>query len=398
MARAPGVDLASLIHPVSPEEFKREYWERKPLVLTGRNDGRYRRLLSLADVDDLLSRSGGRPPGVRTVREGATGEPRSGPKAGVKAGGLERLYQDYRDGSTIVLDAIHERWPPLSELCRALSSEFSAAFQVNVYLTPRWSQGLPTHYDTHDVFVLQVEGSKHWRIHRSPFRLPLPGQIFRRDETEPGEVLEEFDLNAGDLAYLPRGTMHDARTEDSLSLHLTVGALTVTWASVLLAAVETAIEGDTRFRESLPAGFAEEDDDGRERAETRALELLDALRGSITPASLVDDATARALSSAPESLQGHLLDLEAESGLDLETTVRRRPEVPSRLGVDGDDAWLMFLGKVVRLPAAVEKDVRFVLESDQFTPGDLPGGLDEQGRLVLVRRLLHEGLLTLPRR
>lgn len=396
MSRAPHphLDLAWLINPVTPEAFKREYWEQKPLVLTGRNDDRYRSLLSLADVDGILSYS--RAPDVHTVREDPPGARPAARKGGGKPLRLEGLYQEYRDGSTMVLNALHQRWPPLAELCRSLSAEFSAAFQVNVYLTPPGSQGLPTHYDTHDVFVLQVQGRKHWRLYESPVPLPLAGQPYRKEETEPGALVEEFDLSPGDLAYLPRGTMHDAATGDALSLHLTVGANTITWASVLLGAVESLIERDARFRESLPPGFAG-DAELRARAEGRLVELVDALRDGISPGSVIDEATARALSAAVPALAGHLLDLEAEPLVGLATRVRRRPEVRWRLTVEGEDVSLMFHGKVMRVPARAEKDLRFVTESDEFTAADLPGELDEEGRLVLVRRLLHEGFLTIPR-
>ena len=34
--------------------------------------------------------------------------------------------------------------------------------QINAYITPPENQGFAAHYDTHDVFVLQVSGSKRW--------------------------------------------------------------------------------------------------------------------------------------------------------------------------------------------------------------------------------------------
>ena len=32
-------------------------------------------------------------------------------------------------------------------------------------LTPEGAQGFDPHFDTHEVFVLQVEGHKHWRLY-----------------------------------------------------------------------------------------------------------------------------------------------------------------------------------------------------------------------------------------
>jgi hypothetical protein len=57
---------------------------------------------------------------------------------------------------------------------------------------------------------------------------------------------------------------------------------------------------------------------------------------------------------------------------------------------------VIFEGKEIVLPDYVRDDVEFLLEADApFTPADLPGDLDDEGRLVLVRRMLREGLLRL---
>ena len=62
-----------------------------------------------------------------------------------------------------MLNKLEGSLPSLIDLCRSMEREFSCRFQCNIYVTPGGSaQGLKTHYDTHDVFVLQIEGTKHW--------------------------------------------------------------------------------------------------------------------------------------------------------------------------------------------------------------------------------------------
>jgi ribosomal protein L16 Arg81 hydroxylase len=209
--------------------------------------------------------------------------------------GLERVYAQYREGSTIVLQFIHERWKPLAKLCGALSAELSAGFQVNAYLTPQHARGLGIHYDTHDVLVLQLEGSKHWRLFESPVQLPLPGQPYEKDKHASAAPLQEFDLNAGDTLYIPRGFVHEAASTNSTSLHLTVGILPIIWAEVLLASVESLFERDSRFRESLPPGFARDQAISRE-VEEHLDELLNILPAEIS--------TKPAITNAIESVAG----------------------------------------------------------------------------------------------
>src|SRR4029079_992330 len=113
-------------------------------------------------VDNILSTSNLRSSDFRIVRDGHESPLNALAASGSIAPGLDKVYAQYRDGSTIVLQFIHERWKPLTKLCSALSYELSAGFQVNAYLTPQNARGLNVHYDTHDVFVLQLEGMKHW--------------------------------------------------------------------------------------------------------------------------------------------------------------------------------------------------------------------------------------------
>ena len=155
-----------LIHPVDTGTFGQECWEKKPLVVRRTDPDYYRGLLSLESVDFILSTSSIRPPLIRVVNEGKETPLKQlrAHRLGSPAVLLESLYEEYRNGSTIVLQSLHERWRPLADLCRSLAAELSAYLQVNAYLTPAHEKGLKTHYDAHDVFVLQAEGSKHWRI------------------------------------------------------------------------------------------------------------------------------------------------------------------------------------------------------------------------------------------
>ena len=52
----------------------------------------------------------------------------------------------------------------LFECVRSLEREFSTRFQANIYLTPGNAQGFHPHYDSHDVFVVQLQGTKRWRV------------------------------------------------------------------------------------------------------------------------------------------------------------------------------------------------------------------------------------------
>jgi ribosomal protein L16 Arg81 hydroxylase len=75
------------------------------------------------------------------------------------------VYEHFYAGATIVLQSLHRFWPPLARLSRDLELALTHPVQVNAYVTPPASRGLGVHHDTHDVFVLQVHGRKHWDVH-----------------------------------------------------------------------------------------------------------------------------------------------------------------------------------------------------------------------------------------
>lgn len=131
----------------------------------------------------------------------------------------ERVLEQYASGATLVLQGLHRIWPPLVDFARDLGLALNQPLQINAYLTPAGSQGFATHYDTHDVFVLQVDGRKHWRIHPPVLPDPLEKQQWggRADEvgaTAQGPAALDVVLAPGDALYLPRGgcTAHRRRT------------------------------------------------------------------------------------------------------------------------------------------------------------------------------------------
>lgn len=70
-----------------------------------------------------------------------------------------------------------------------------------------------------------------------------------------------------------------------------------------------------------------------------------------------------------------------------------RPHLSYRLNEDGNEVTLLFGASRLSLPAAAAEPLRFPLAGAPFRVNDLPGRLDEAGKVGLARRLLREGLL-----
>jgi hypothetical protein len=65
--------------------------------------------------------------------------------------------------------------------------------------------------------------------------------------------------------------------------------------------------------------------------------------------------------------------------------------------VEKDSAALHFEGIVVAGPARLAPQLRFVAATEAFAVAELPGRLSDRGKVVLVSRLVREGLLHVER-
>ncbi|MFI9330491.1 cupin domain-containing protein [Kitasatospora sp. NPDC052868] len=386
--------LARLLHPLNVATFREENYEKKPLLIRHDDPSYFAELLTLSDVDRALHTSGNDLSDFRVVVDGKE-TPVAELGAGSTLTAVERIYDRYRAGSSLVLNGIQDRFPALNQLMRALGAEISARININTYLTPAGARGFKPHYDMHDVFIVQVHGTKRWQLFGAPLPLPLRSQPYDRSAPEPTQPVSEFELHAGDVLYLPRGTVHAGTSTDEASLHLTIGIHPILWSNVVAEALQSLFERDVAYREALPFGFLGNPDLER-HVEERIAELFAELPRKVSAEDELRRTVKAGVALNPPSLEGHLDDLELLDRIEKDTEVRRRISLQWSLETGAEAVQLHFHGKTVRLPAHVVDEVRFTAErhSGVFTAATIPGELDEPGRLVLVRTLVKEGFLT----
>lgn len=116
------------------------------------------------------------------------------------------------------------------ELVRKLSNELGHLVRLNVYITPGLSQGFASHFDTDDVYILQLQGSKEWTVFSEPpINLPIQDwgeKQLRAIRGQLGRPAIKALLQQGDALYIPRGWVHHANapTQEG-STHVTVGVM-----------------------------------------------------------------------------------------------------------------------------------------------------------------------------
>jgi mannose-6-phosphate isomerase-like protein (cupin superfamily) len=337
--------------------------------------------LSLEDADRLLTATAIRTPSVRLVRDGSVlpekGYTRSATITGRQLTGLvdgRTAVEEFRKGATVVFQGLQRSFPPLVDLVSELELELGHPCQANAYLTPPGSQGFAVHSDTHDVFVLQTAGTKQWEVHAPP--------------GGPDQGDEEPLLEPGHVMYLPTGTPHAARAQDTVSLHITIGINQLTWRGLVERALASlAHEVPT---DHLPAGYLEDPQALAHQLGRHLSDIADRLR-EVDPATAVQQEVRRFLTSRPPRLEGALVDGLALHALDDDTLLRRRPGHPCVLVEAGDRLEVLLGDRTLDVPARLRPALELVRAQRELRPRDLP--LDEESRLVLARRLVREGLL-----
>ena len=360
--------------------------------MVSRNDpGAYRDLLSLDEVDRALTTLNLSYPEIRLAR--GDQPPKSAdytfPDGRIDLLAVTKLFAN---GVTIVLDQMQRRLPAFGALCRDLESELGIAFQTNIYLTPPDAGGFKVHYDTHDVFVLQIAGSKGWELFESQIELPVSGQYHDLLSVEPSKVTHRFTVHAGDFAYIPRGIYHQARASGELSLHVTLGAMVRTWCEFMLEAISELSLRDVAFRHALPVGIGTGQFD-RAQAEKEFHSLLRRL------AERIDfEGTARSFSKEfvrthDGALRDQLVQVAALKDLSGESIVVARSGAVRVVERVADKLIVFHLNTAIEFPAHVEKSLSAALSGAPMRVAEMGGELDLAGKIALARRLIEEGLL-----
>ena len=367
----------------SPEEFAERHWGSGPLHSRAADlPASFRDLFSNDAVDELVSERGLRTPFLRMAKNGATLPERSFTSGGGIGAGItdqlsdDSLLRQFADGATMVLQGLHRTWQPVIAFSQDLADDLGHPVQVNAYVTPAQNTGFGDHYDVHDVFVLQVEGRKQWRIRPPVHPLPLRDQPWtdHRSSVEQAatrEPLIETVLEPGDCLYLPRGYLHSATALGEVSTHLTIGIHPWTRQhlaeEVLHVALARAAE-DPALRRSLPLGV-DAADPGQWAGDLELVRaaLLRAL-GEVDPSDLQPALTRRVRGAQRAAPVRPLAQVRTAGALRPDQQLSLRPHLAARLGPVRDGYAVL---------ASRAGDARFA-----------------EGDLDAVRRLLDEGSAT----
>lgn len=339
------------------------------------------------------------------------------------------VWKHFDDGCSVRLLCPQKYSDAIWKMLSILEGEWGCMAGSNTYLTPKGTQGFAPHFDDIEAFLLQVEGTKHWKVYApldDASTLPrYPSGNFKPEEI--GKPVLEVDLDEGDLLYFPRGFIHQAQScKDKHSLHVTVSTgqqnTIGNFLEVLLPeAIASAINSTVSLRRSLPRdylsymGVMHSDQSDDDRRTTFSNEIKSALKVVLGESMGMLDAAADQMAKnflvdrLPPCLEDEEENCTSDNSPLLKITVNTQLKLLRhdivRLVIEDGKAVVYHCRENSRQhhetpisPLEFELDdaesIEFVLQSypDYFRVGDLPHE-DPADQIELVKALYKEGIL-----
>ena len=255
--------LDQLLAPMPAVQFFAEYHDKQPLHLKG-GAAKFAAVLSWRQINRLLDMThawsshslllvqDGKPIPAEEYCVRATG--RDG-NAQLMQPITDRVREWVAKGASVVMNDVDSLTPGLASVSSAIEGAGLGKAQANVYISWQSHKAFHAHYDTHDVWAVQVEGEKYWNIWEGRAEWPISHPLFRKPqehhEQAKGKLRAKILMTPGDLLYLPRGWYHDALAEAPASVHVAYGAHAPNGMDVLNILSERVLY-EAGFRQPLP--------------------------------------------------------------------------------------------------------------------------------------------------
>lgn len=232
--------LTRILAPHAVEQFLSQCWMQQAIYIPDETSKKFQALFSWKALNDLLNFHRIEDPNLRFSQDGQS----------LLQPDRSQWRSYLQQGATLIINSVDQLVPAVSDLAAAIGSELGHPGQVNLYCSPADQQGFDTHFDTHDVFILQIEGEKEWFVFRDTVPAPL---VYDSSEHLPPDEPPYLQcrLQPGDVLYIPRGHWHYAIAGKLPSLHLTLG-ITCRTGIDWLAWLVSELQNDPIWRQNLP--------------------------------------------------------------------------------------------------------------------------------------------------
>jgi ribosomal protein L16 Arg81 hydroxylase len=393
-------NINKLISPISIDVFSEKYWEKNYLVIKRNDEIYFDDILNRQDINDFLGRKDIYYPFIRIVHKNEA-LPKSEYVKKIHEPGFniidtDKMFSFYNDGGTIVIQKGQLSIRKLLDFCDETEQECNFSVNANIYVTPKNTAGFNAHYDTHDIFILQISGKKHWRLFDSFYNLPLNNQIISKEDSGRYSSIApemEVELCPGDLIYIPRGYVHDTFTKDDNSIHITLGVFPFKRVDFFRKIVDRA-EKEEKFRKFLPTIFSSEEEKKffNENFKPLLKSYIDEFSIEDLQLSFDDNFLAERYANN----ENRFIDTCQIDNINNETIVSVVENLSFRF-LDSEDGKisLKFYDKEITFPQFIDTSLKSIASSTKIKVKEIEGSLDNVSKVILVKKLIKEGFLRI---
>lgn len=264
--------LSALISPMTTEEFFSIHWPAVPFATHALD---VRTLAELPFLHSLEALLGLWPDKIQAHL----------PDHSDEISAIDTTPRDARklfaNHIALLFNNVQAVFPVLNEWLESLRSDLGLPMMTHarcmIYATPD-GKGTAPHFDQNINFVLQIRGTKKWRLaandhienptQRHTMGLPLDPELapYASDpmpEQMPKDTFE-IVLKPGSMLFVPRGFWHSTEAEgEALALNFTFSQ--PTWSDLFLAALKSRLTLSPEWR-ALADGVTSQDLNRREKA------------------------------------------------------------------------------------------------------------------------------------
>ena len=389
------VMFEALIYPATTGDFLGSYWRRRPMHARAANRlTSARDILRPEDIDAILNAAAANANDFDFFMSGNSADRRkfTGPGDYVM---MNSLLGMYAGGGTIHVTNIQKYHQAMDSLCKTLQQELQCDVEGDLWLTRMNSFDPYLHFDSHDIFVLQTQGRKRWRLFEQ-IEVHENRATAAVDWNVVGDPVLDILLEPGDLLYLPPYTPHAVTTVDEHSVQVGLGVHPTTWRQVLEQALAITKDAPGPLQDVLPLAIATD-----AIPPGALLEALSKIVGralaAVDPVSLDAANRRRFLEDMTHARDAHFTSrVLGAASLDEGSAFERRPDTSSDvyLAADGRAVLRFSGGGFFSGPSDLLEDLTFIAQAEgSMFAHDLPGRLDGKSRVLLVRKLVEAGFL-----
>ena len=384
-------DFQSILAPVKEKEFYADYFEKKPLLIQRDDREYFSSLLTINDMAQYLERKDIVYPRIRMVKDGI----QLPDELYIKKTAVntyvsdnidnEKIFALFDEGASIVCQQLNVSFPILYGFTKRMSDHFKLNVGLNTYLTPASAQAFDPHYDVHDVFILQVHGSKLWKLYDMPVAAAV--KRFDKNNWAMQEPSLEVELKQGDTLYIPRGWVHDATTANNNSLHITVGLNVDTWIDVF-----DLINKETASIENFRKTFNWDNvtvDDFKDTIRELANELIE----NLDHAKLLAEFKRKKESQVYEVHNGRFKDILSKKDLDDDSVIFLRKQANVNITEEARSITLTVRGSNIKFRLKEKGLIAEILNTDSFTIVQMQNKYPNMAVIKNVQTLIKYGIL-----